>query len=229
MSIVLLIPSVIVWAAWKLLRKPRRTLDGLVKAELFNVLRHKASADKRETVSAERIERAVRWRINLLGLTVFVLCFLTVGAVRSFTVPAFMIACGIATLCHFYAMRSTHQYRTVLVPLYLTLCRIPSATWDPTARPKKWIQLPNRRYNDIVVRLPRDVHASRIMLGQIRDIVTSRVAGEWDMTTDTANFRVQFTRPVIHEVQTVDVPYAFIEDDGLTSISVKLSDEDGPW
>lgn len=181
----------IVYAVWRL--RPQNLLRDLLELEWLSNLQHQRNS---RPVSAENLEAQwYRATIATSALTFAAACLLLYSVGVAFY-AAVVIATVLTALSAVVRYRCTRLLRTVVRPMYLTLCGIQNARWDTHSPAQKWVRVHARKglITGITVLLPKDWNASKLGIASMTAIVQARVPGEWVVKEELDRFRVTYNR-----------------------------------
>lgn len=221
------------WGAWKLVPKHLSSLTGdVLKLEWIRELQARSAERNKEGFSPEEIQSKFSRRVGVLsvGLGVLMMLLLAFLPISIRAILATIGSVGFAVI----AFRITRHRRHVVIPLYLTLCRIPGSRWDATRSPSLYLRIPKKSGKPLTVRLPMDWHAGPMQLREVESIVRSRVPGNWKVDVDAPRFLMKF-HPVTTSV--VDVGPESISTLGISADLLSKEQDDvhdieelgGPW
>lgn len=209
--------------------RPRRFGDDVLKLELFRHLRYKNSADAALHMSYEDLEKRIWNKIYLSAVGVFALTYFgLVSVLKISNSLSLVVALMTGTALLLLSGRRSQTYRQIVLPLYVTLCRMQTARWDMRANASKWIRLDLSK-GKCWIRLPKDWNASKPSLKLIADLVNARLDGHWLMRDDTATFLLTFTREPEPEIIVLPEPDMPITNDMIVMEKETADDEDSPW
>lgn len=187
----IVISALIVFAIWKRPGGIARLANDTLKFEIFKELRARGKErDSKSIPSVEDMEE--RFTRRIVAGTAVILAIFT--AMLWHPLGPWALIVGSIPSASFAAIlwRVTSHTRNVVLPLYLTLCRMPGARWDPRGKPTKWIRISKDPGKPIFVRLPKDWHASTMGVKMVEEIVKQRVPGEWKCRVDRPRFLMTF-------------------------------------
>lgn len=210
-----------VLGAWKL--RPRHIGNDVLKVEVFKWLH--GQIKRNEDVEYEQLER--KWVLRFTGATFIVFGFTFLFLVNNLgisTTNSGMTSLAIALIFALLYWKRSKTFRTVTLPLYATLCRIPQARWDIRRSPRNWVKVDLNK-GTVLIRLPKDWHPTKPALTLIREMVNARLAGHWKLTPKTAEYLVVCER----EAEFEPIPVAHDPEDYEFTVVEKEVEDDGPW
>lgn len=218
-----LIIAVVFYGAWRLVPKRAAALVGdTLKLEWIRELQERHAERKAgEFPNLEELQR--RFAVKVAAWSV-VVCAFTLWLSWSLGEPyryVFALMAGATNAGTMF--RVTHHKRMVVLPLYLTLCRIQGNRWDPHSDPEKWLRVPQKEGRPITLRLPMDWHCGAMQQRAIREIVETRVPGRYKVEVLASKFRMVF-RPETSSVIPAENPSQ--EAPSFTNVGVSDSEEE---
>jgi hypothetical protein len=183
-----------IFAYW-LYKRPggiARLANDTLKFEVFKELRARGKErESKEIPSIEDMEERFTRRLVASSVSLFaIFLWISWGIGTPWSVLIGMLP---AALYATITWKLTKHYREIVLPLYLTLCRMPGARWNPRGKPTKWLRVSKDPGKPIYVRLPKDWHAGAMQVKMVEEIVKQRVPGEWKMTVNRPKFIMVFT------------------------------------
>lgn len=173
----------------------------VLKLEWIRELQAKGHERNQASVSPESVTEKFVRKAVAFGVMFGAACMWLTSSWPLFMQTIFgMTACvgSVAVL-----FRITRHRRLVVLPLYLTLCRMNGSRWDIDRNPSSYVRVPKKSGKPILIRLPMDWHAGPMQLRMIEEIITARVPGIWTMEVDYSRFLLTF-RPVTTSVLAVE-------------------------
>jgi hypothetical protein len=213
---------------WKRPGGIARLANDTLKFEVFKELRARGKErESREIPSIEEME--VKFTRGIIVACVSITVFSSILLWHLMGSSGIPIGLLISALYAVTCVKLTTHTRNVVLPLYLTLCRMPGARWNPRGKPTKWLRVSKDPGKPIYVRLPKDWHAGAMQIKMVEEIVKQRVPGEWKVTVNRPKFIMTF-------VPTAAIAVSVGEEMDRAPMSVSLDKEEGieiggksPW
>jgi len=224
----------IMFALYRLAPKHISSLaTDVLKLEWIRELQARGHERNRDSVTPESVTQRFARKAVAFSVIIGAACMWLISSWPWYMMLTLGTSVSVASVA--VCFRFTRHRRLVVLPLYLTLCRLHGSRWDIGQNPSSFVRVPKKSGKPILIRLPMDWHAGPMQLRMIQEIVTARVPGEWSMDVDYSRFLLTF-RPVttsVVGVEPFEMPVGPTTANPLDKIESEIEEmeyeEMGPW